>query len=95
MLVNKINSNIVFRKVNTITDPDTNTDKKTESTILALKDTNTSVKFERNGEVSKVTEPVEKSFMRTLGYKLYKTYAAIADFGKKKDNVDKHLSVVA
>ena len=79
MKINRINSNLIFRE-----NPVTKKEKKSENSILLLKEPNASIKFERNQEISQKADSIDTNPIAALGYKLYRTFNLIAEIGKSK-----------
>lgn len=80
MKIYNINSNITFRE-NPIPKPE----KKSENSILLLKEPNASIKFERNQEIAKKADSLETNPIAAIGYKLHRTFNLIAELGKHKE----------
>ena len=87
MQINKI-SNINFRE--------TAPAKEVESqnAILMLRDPKASVKFQQNQEFAKNADAVTSNPLKSLGYKLYRTFSMIRET-EQVPQVEKQLNVLA
>ena len=88
MQVNKI-SNINFKETKTLV-----RDVESQNAILMLRDPNASVKFQQNQEFAKNADAVSSNPLKSLGYKLYRTFSMIKE-SKQTQQQEKSLNVIA
>lgn len=88
MQVNKI-SNINFKETKTLV-----RDIESQNAILMLRDPNASVKFQQNQEFAKNADAVSSNPLKSLGYKLYRTFSMIKD-NEQAQQEEKNLNVIA
>lgn len=91
MQINKISniSNINFRE-NT---PSRETES--QNAILMLRDPNASVKFQQNQEFARNADSVNTNPLKSLGYKLYRTFNMIRENDQVPANEQKQFSAIA
>ena len=73
MRINKINTNISFKKDNV------SKEIKSENAILMLRDPKASVKFEKSQEYARKADSVDTNPFVAIGYKLYRTFNMLKD----------------
>lgn len=88
MQVNKI-SNINFKETKTLV-----RDVESQNAILMLRDPNASVKFQQNQEFAKNADAVSSNPLKSLGYKLYRTFSMIKE-SEQTQQQEKSLNVIA
>ena len=88
MQVNKI-SNINFTETKTLV-----RDVESQNAILMLRDPNASVKFQQNQEFAKNADAVSSNPLKSLGYKLYRTFSMIKE-SEQTQQQEKSLNVIA
>ena len=88
MQVNKI-SNINFKETKTLV-----RDGESQNAILMLRDPNASVKFQQNQEFAKNADAVSSNPLKSLGYKLYRTFSMIKE-SEQTQQQEKSLNVIA
>ena len=88
MQINKI-SNINFRETKT-----QNRNVESQNVILMLRDPNASVKFQQNQEFAKNADAVTSNPLKSLGYKLYRTFSMIKE-NEQNQQSEKELNVIA
>lgn len=88
MQINRI-SNINFRE-NTLS-----REMDSQNAILMLRDPNASVKFQQNQEFAKNADSVNTNPLKSLGYKLYRTFNMIRENNQAPQVEEKQFSAIA
>ena len=93
MLVNRVsnlNNNINF-KSNTIS----NKNMESQNAILMLRDPKASVKFQQSQEFALNADSVNTNPLKSLGYKLYRTFSMIKNNDQNTQNESKQFVAMA
>lgn len=87
MQINRI-SNINFREAAPVKEVES------QNAILMLRDPKASVKFQQNQEFAKNADAVTSNPLKSLGYKLYRTFSMIRET-EQDQQAEKQLNVIA
>ncbi len=66
-----------------------------QNAILMLRDPNASVKFQQNQEFAKNADSVNTNPLKSLGYKLYRTFNMIRENDQAPQTEEKQFSAIA
>ena len=92
MQINKI-SNINF--LSNFKSSNINRDIESQNAILMLRDPKASVKFQQSQEFAQNADSVDTNPLKSLGYKLYRTFNMIRDNEQVQDDSSRQFSVIA
>ena len=70
-------------------------DNESQNAILMLRDPNASVKFQQNQEFARNADSVNINPLKSLGYKLYRTFSMIKENDQTPVNENKQFHAIA
>lgn len=70
-------------------------DNESQNAILMLRDPNASVKFQQNQEFARNADSVNTNPLKSLGYKLYRTFSMIKENDQTPVNENKQFHAIA